>query len=193
VLDNPLSQDPAYANAIRHGIAEVIRTRFSQSEGVGLLSAQIDKETLLRLDNAYGWLSDFGAFRRDLWNNYNLLDAMATRAYGSIRAPKPPPARPKTRAGRAWLWAKDHATLLTVCYIGFILAASAVAGDGPVGIAVYNLLMWMILVPIILAMSAVPFIVCRGIFFFVRGLWRTLRNATRTLRLRLTLRFNRKT
>jgi hypothetical protein len=28
-------------------------------------SAQIDKKTLLRLGQTYGWLSDFGAFLRD--------------------------------------------------------------------------------------------------------------------------------
>ncbi|WP_022705514.1 hypothetical protein [Pseudorhodobacter ferrugineus] len=170
-LDNPLSRDPDHADAIPFAIVQVIRSRFRQSSEEAVLSPQIDRDTMLRLNDTYGWLSDFGAFRRDFWNNTNLLDAMATRAYGSIRVATPPPLPPKTKAGRAWLWAKTHATLLTVCYIGVIVAASAVADDGPAGSLVFNVLIWVIVLPIALAVPATIFIVLNGAFNLLRGVW----------------------
>lgn len=183
-LDNPLSRHPDHADAIRFAIVQVIRSRFRQTHDESVLSPQIDKATMLRLNDAYGWLTDFGAFRRDFWNNTNLLDAMATRAYGSIRVATPPPAPPKTRGGRAWLWAKTHATLLTVCYIGFIVAASTVANNGPVGVAIFNLLMWMILLPIVLALFMVAYMVLNGAYVMLRGVWRTLMDRSQVLRAR---------
>lgn len=188
VLDNPLSRDPDHADAIRFAIVQVIRSRFRQSSEESVLSPQIDRETMLRLNEAYGWLSDFGAFRRDFWNNPNLLDAMATRAYGSIRAPTPPPLPPKppkTKLGRAWFWAKTHATLLTLGYIGIILAVSAVVDNGPIGRAVSNLLVWMIVLPIALVILSSFYVILKGTFILIYGLLREVWRRGQRLRTKL--------
>lgn len=178
-LDSPLIEDPDHAASLRHAIANLIRSRFRQTEWESTLSAQIDGKTLLRLDKTYGWLSDFGAFRRDFWQNHSLLDAMATRAYGSIKPPPPPVMRPKTRAGRAWLWAKTHATALTVGYIGVIVGGSALMQNVPGSSAIFDVLLWMIVLPIALALLGVGFIVFNGAFIFARGIWRSIHDAAR--------------
>lgn len=173
-LDNPLSLDPEYADAVRFAVVQIIRSRFRQSEEGGVLSAQIDKDTLLRLDQTYGWLTDFSNFRKDFHYNNNLLDAMATRAYGSLKAPTPPPPRPKTKAGRAWLWAKEHATALTLSYIGLIVGAGMMLPEGKLGVIGGQILLWMILLPILIAVLAVIFGILCWVYVALRGVWRSI-------------------
>jgi hypothetical protein len=172
-LDSPLIRDPDYADRIRYAIADVIRSRFKRVEWDSTLSVQIDQATLLRLDKTYGWLSDFGAFRRDFWNNNDLLDAMATRAFGSIKLPTPPKLPPKTRMARAWPWANTHATALTLGYIGVIVATGMTLPDGALGALLAQGLLLMVLLPVAAAVFGFTYIVFNAAFLMLRAAWRT--------------------
>jgi hypothetical protein len=126
VLNHPLAHDAKAEAQIRVTIASLIRRKFLIGEEGSMLSPQISREALMALDERFGWLSDYAAFRRDFWQNRDLQDAMISRAFGRIPQPVIPARRSKHgKFVTALIQHQRHFWLF--CMVGLIQVARALA------------------------------------------------------------------
>jgi hypothetical protein len=107
VLADPMATAPGTADHIRDQIIAVIRSRCQFGTTFNALSPEITPESIRAADRAYGWLSDHNAFKRDFHGNHQILDLLATRAYGAVLA-QAPIAPKQARRQRIISWAQKY-------------------------------------------------------------------------------------
>jgi hypothetical protein len=119
-LDSPFMADPAFAPRIRAAIAGIlVKGQVMQTNGTLALNAAITPALLARLDQEFGWLSDYTAFRGVFWQQKDLQHLLQERHADGVLPKATKPAPPRGRLRRAFAWSADHFTL---CIFGLLFA-----------------------------------------------------------------------